>query len=494
MTEDSARIASTAPFTQAEVPVGIGTAVPPPQPQPGLRGDLTQGPILKTLIVFALPAMVANIFQTVGGSINAIWVGQLLGTTAVAATANANILMLLMLGTVFGFGMATTIQVGRHYGAHDLVAARRSFGGGIGFCVGLAVVLAVLGMLFAPGILQLMATPIEARAQALAYLRITLISMPFVCATIMIAMGLRGGGDATTPMVSAIAGVSLDICLNPLLIRGFGPIPPLGVAGSALSTAIGTVVTTGLMIATVYVRKLPLRLRGAELRFLIPTRRELWIMIAKGLPMGAQIMLVSAAGLIMVGLVNRQGLLATAAYGASLQLWNYLQMPAMAVGSAVSTMVAQNIGARQHGRVAAVTTSGIATTLAVTGTLTAILLLFDAPILGLFLGHGSRAVPLAQHIQRICTVSFLVSGVMMTLFATMRAYGAVIMPLIVMFGGLYLVRLGFYYLAQPVIGGEAVWWAYPAGSVASASLAFLAYRFGTWRSGIRDQGSGIRDQ
>jgi Na+-driven multidrug efflux pump len=205
-------------------------------------------------------------------------------------------------------------------------------------------------------------------------------------------------------------------------------------------------------------------------------------------------MFATAAGLVMVGLVNRQGLLAAAAYGGSLQLWNYLQMPAIALGSATSTMVSQNIGARQHGRIGAITGAGIVATLGVTGSLTAIILLFDAPILGLFLGHGSAAVPLAEHMQWICTWSFLLSGIMMALFATMRAYGSVIVPLVVMVVGLYPVRLGFYYLAFPHIGGEAVYWAYPAGSVCSVALALLAYRFGGWRrvfqeSVIRDQGS-----
>ena len=447
----------------------------------GMRGDLTRGPILKTLIVFSAPALVANIFQTVGGSINAIWVGQLLGTAAVAATANANIIMFLMLGTVFGFGMATTIQVGKHYGAQDLPAARRSFGGGIGLCVGLAVIIAVLGSIFAPDILRLLATPPVARPQALAYLRITMLSMPFTCVTMMVGMGLRGAGDSTTPMNSAIVAVLLDIGLNPLLIRGFGPIPPLGVAGSALSSAIASLISAIMMVGTIYVRNLPLRLRGAELRYLIPSRDELGFMLGKGLPMGAQTMFVTASGLVMVGLVNRQGLIAAAAYGASLQLWNYLQMPAIAVGSAVSTMVSQNVGARQHGRIGAITRAGMIATLGVTGTLTAVILLFDAPILGLFLGHGSAAVPLAQHIQWVCTWSFLLSGMMMALFATMRAYGSVILPLIVMVVSLYPVRLGFYFLAFPQIGGEAVWWSYPAGSVTSVTMAVLAYRFGNWR-------------
>jgi Na+-driven multidrug efflux pump len=111
-----------------------------------------------------------------------------------------------------------------------------------------------------------------------------------------------------------------------------------------------------------------------------------------------------------------------------------------------------------------------------------LILLFDVPVLGLFLGSASSpAVPLAQHIQYVCTWSFLLSGVMMVLFATMRSYGAVVSPLIIMFIAMYPGRLGFYELAYPAIGSEAVWWAFPVGSVLSAALTIVFYRYGSWR-------------
>jgi putative MATE family efflux protein len=448
---------------------------------PPMRGDLTQGPILRTLIGFSLPALFSQILQTIGGSINAIWVGQLLGETAVAATANANILMFLMFGTVFGFGMATTIAVGRNMGARNIDAARHSFGGGIGFCTGLAVLIAVVGWIFAEEVLRLLATPPEVRKVALDYLRITFVSMPFATIAMMIGMGLRGAGDATTPLINSILTVVIGAVLNPLLILGVGPIPALGIAGSALAGALSMLIGAVVMIWTVYWKDNPLRLRGRELAYLFPSRAELAYMVTKGLPMGAQTMLSTAAGLIMVGLVNREGMLATAAYGASLQLWNYVQMPAMAVGSAMSTMVAQNVGARQHDRIGRITMAGIWVTCGVTATLTAIILLFDRPILGLFLGHGSAAIPLAEHIQLVCNWSFLLGGIMMALFATMRAYGSVMIPMLVMFVAMYPGRIGFYVLAHPVIGAEAVWWAYPVGSALSVVLSVLAYRHGPWR-------------
>src|SRR3546814_2467953 len=80
--------------------------------------DLTQGPITKTLILFALPTLASNILQTLSGSVNSIWVGQFLGEAALAATANANIIMFLMFGAFFGFGMAATVLIGQRSEEH----------------------------------------------------------------------------------------------------------------------------------------------------------------------------------------------------------------------------------------------------------------------------------------------------------------------------------------------------------------------------------------
>ena len=458
-----------------------------------VRGDLTSGPILRTLVVFIIPALATNLLQTVGGTINAIWIGQLLGTTAVAATANANTILFLLFGTVFGFGMATTIAVGRHFGAQDLAGARRSFGAGIGFCTGLAALGAVLGSMFAPQILQWMATPPAVEQAALAYLRVTFLAMPFIAASMLIGMGLRGAGDSTTPLVSSVVAIVIDILLNPVLILGLGPAPKLGIAGSALANAIGAAAGLVLTLAVIYGRDLPLRLRGPELRWLVPSRADIAYMVGKGLPMGVQTMLAMAAGLVFIGLVNREGLLATAAYGASLQLWNYIQMPAFAGGQAVSAMVAQNIGAGQHRRVIGITWIGLAVTEVMTAVPTALLLLFDEPVLRLFLGADSPAVPLARHIQFICTWSYMMVGVMMVLFATMRAYGSVLVPLVVMVITFYPARLGFYALARPALGTEAVWWAYPVSSALSVVLALLAWRFGPWRAKRRQMMLAKRD-
>ena len=92
--------------------------------------DLTQGPIARTLIAFALPVLGANVLQSLNGSVNAIWIGILLGEEALTATSNANLVLFLLLGAVFGVSMAATILIGQAYGARDIERAKCVVGTG----------------------------------------------------------------------------------------------------------------------------------------------------------------------------------------------------------------------------------------------------------------------------------------------------------------------------------------------------------------------------
>jgi putative MATE family efflux protein len=444
--------------------------------------DLTAGPVLRTLVLFSLPTLGSNLLQSLNGTVNSIWVGRLIGDAALAATANANIIMFLVFSAVFGFGMAATVKMGQAFGAGEVDAARRTFGSAVGLCLGLAVVVAVAGWIFAPQLLTLLATPGDSYALALDYLRIIFVSIPGGMLTVMIAMGLRGAGDSKTPFLFMGVSVVLDVALNPLLIMGIGPFPKMGIAGSAASTAFAGYASLAALLVYVYARDLPLRLRGGELGYLVPRRAELGYIVGKGLPMGAQMLLVSSAGIVIIGLVNREGLIAAAAYGASLQLWTYLQMPAMAIGAGTSAMAAQAIGARLPERIDAISRAGILVNLVMTGSMTAVLLLFDRAALVLFLGPDSPAVPLARHIQFLASWSFILFGVTIVLFGTMRAGGVVWVPLIALGVSMFPARLGFYYGLRDLLGTDALWLCFPFGSLVSMVIAIWFYRQPGWRT------------
>ena len=446
-----------------------------------MRGDLTEGPILRTLVLFSVPTLMSNILQSLSGTINSIWVGRLIGEDALAATANANIIMFLVASAAFGFGMAGTVKIGQRFGARDIDGARRTFGSAVGFASIVMVVIAAIGWVGAPYLLDVLDTPGGAYALALTYIRLMFVSLPFMMVSVILTMGLRGTGDARTPLIFMGVTVGIDTIFNPMLISGFGPFPRLGIAGSALSTIIASLVSFVAMIVYVYRKDLPLRLRRAELKYLKPVREELNYIVVKGIPMGAQMLVMSAAGIIIVGLVNREGLMMTAAYGAAMQLFTYIQMPAMAIGGAVSAMAAQFIGAGKWDRLDGVTRSGVLVNFVMTGVLTAILLIFDRAALGLFLGPDSPAVPLGRHIQLVASWNFVFFGVTMVYSATMRAGNAVWIPLGIIAFTLYPVRLGFYFLTYSRLGADAIWWSFPIAAGASLVLGWWFYHYYGWR-------------
>lgn len=128
---------------------------------------------------------------------------------------------------------------------------------------------------------------------------------------------------------------------------------------------------------------------------------------------------------------------------------------------------------------------GVISNLAMTTVLAVIIVGADRLLLGLFLGSDSPAMPVAEKIQFICTSAYLFMSVTMILSGTMRAYGAVIGPLVIMAISIFPMRLGFYYLAYPQIGGDTVWWAFPVGGFASLLLTRGYYKLGNWRAAFK---------
>lgn len=449
---------------------------------PPRKNNLVTAPIGPTLLAFTWPTLLSSMLQSANGSIDTVWVGRLLGENAVAATTNGNLVVFLLTAFVFGFGMASTILIGQSMGRGDLDAARRVVGTAIGTFLPVSVLLCLIGFIAAPHFLEVLGTDPEVAPLAQDFLQIMFLALPAILIMTMLMMALRGSGDSMTPLIFMAVAVAVGASLNPLLILGIGPFPRFGIGGSALSTAISSYVGLAALLVYAYARDLPLRLRGAELAYLKPDLTILRLMLVKGLPMGLQMIVISGSMLAMMNLINLQGVDTTAAFGATQQLWTYVQMPAMAIGAAVSAMAAQNIGAGRWDRVGEITRLGILFNLGLTGALILLLLLADRSAMQLFLGNESGAVAIGQHIAKLATWGFVPFSITMVLFATVRANGQVFWPLIILFVSMFPVRLGFAYGLQGWLGSDAIWLSFPAGMVVTLVLAGALYKYGGWRS------------
>ena len=169
------------------------------------------------------------------------------------------------------------------------------------------------------------------------------------------------------------------------------------------------------------------------------------------------------------------------AYGAALQLWTYVQMPAMAIGAACSSMAAQNVGAGRWDRVDGTAKAGVLCNVLMTGALIAPMVLLDRQVLGLFLPAGSAALEAARHLNHIAVGSFVFFGVTFVISGVVRSTGAVIPPLIILGVALWGVRVPVAKLLQPWLGMDAIWWSFPASSICAMVLSLAYYRWGRWR-------------
>ena len=175
--------------------MGIGVASTPdtkaqgpgaPRGGPGGAGrrpgmpDLTSGPIGPTLVAFALPVLGTNVLQSLNGTANAIWVSHALGAAALTATTNANTIFFLMLGSVFGITMAANLLIGQAIGAGDRALAKRVVGTAIIFFALVSILVGVAGYTLTPAILTAMQTPPDAKADAIIYLRVIFMAIPFM--------------------------------------------------------------------------------------------------------------------------------------------------------------------------------------------------------------------------------------------------------------------------------------------------------------------------
>ena len=443
--------------------------------------DLTVGPIAKTLIVFAMPVLGSNILQSLNGSANAIWVSHVLGEAALTATVNANNIFFLMLGAVFGLSMAANLLISQSVGGKDLAMVKRVVGSATTFFLVLSLAVGVAGYLLTPAVLRIMQTPPDATRDAIIYLRVIFLAMPFMYFFSFVMMAQRGAGDSKTPFWFSVFAVGMDVILNPLLIIGVGPFPTLGIAGSAAATLISQTVTLTAMIIYLYRTDSVLILKRHEWRMLIPQLDILKTLVVKGFPMALQMLVISGAAVVMIRFVNAYGSETAAGYGAAIQLWTYIQMPAMALGAAVSSMAAQNVGAGKMDRVGDIAKQGVLIAVVMTGIPVLLIYLVQPWVLMLFLPASSPSTAIAMHINAYVLWGFIPFGMAFVLNGIIRATGAVWPPLIGLLVSMWFVRIPFAQFLEPYLGQDAIWWSFPLGSIISLVLAAGYYRWGGWR-------------
>ena len=446
---------------------------------------LTDGPIARTLLQFAFPILCMNVLQVLSGSVSAFWVGRYLGEAALTAVANAQSIMFLLTGAALGIAAAATILVGQCIGAGKLAEAKQVVSTGAIVFLILSAGLSIAGVALAEPMLVAMETSDESLALAVSYTRMMFLALPLIYLYLFVMSILLGAGDSRTPLWSMFIAAALGAVLNPLFIFGIGPVRGMGIVGSALATLVAQAVSLMALIKIVYRRCNPLCIYKNDLAAFRVDWSIVSALIRKGIPMGAQVLVVSLSAVLMIVLVNRFGVETTAAYGASIQLWSYIQLPAISIAIAVSSIAAQSVGAQNWDRVKETARVGVVSCVVVTAIAVLMVYAADSYAYRLFLPADSPALHIASNLNKIVMWSFVFLVIAVVLFGVMRAAGVVMAPLFIHTFSLFGVRFPLAVLLIDRWHADAIWWSFSISCAVDFVLAALYYRYGGWQGAAR---------
>ncbi|WP_342551513.1 MATE family efflux transporter [Paenibacillus sp. FSL R7-0652] len=442
---------------------------------------LTEGSIFKKLFLFSIPILLGNVLQSLNGSINSIFIGKLLGEQALAAASNGFMIMFFLISAIFGLAMAFVILMGQHLGAQRVDQAKKVVGTSVTFFLILSLIISLSGIFFTHLIMNWIGTPTDILEMANTYMRIIFAGVPFLFGFSLVMAILRGSGNSKTPVYYLLVSVGMDIVMNPLLIKGIGPFPEMGIAGSATATFLAQMISFILLLIHLYVKKNFLRITKDDLHLLRMDVSIIRFALLKGLPMGLNMVIVSASNVLLIKLVNTFGSEAVAAFAAANQISNYVQLPALAIGGAVTFMAAQCIGAGMWERITRIAWAGIVFNIVMTGLLVLLLYGFNREALALFLPSEGKAIELGMQINAITLWSFMIYGIFSVIVGVVRSAGATLVPMIISFISMIIIRNPLAVYFGENYGFDSIWFCFPIGFAGASVFIFIYYWKGNWK-------------
>ena len=360
-----------------------------------MRHDQTAQPrpLWQTFLIFLGPLMLSNVLQSLSGTINTIFLGQMIGVHALAAATVFFPVTFFFIALVIGMGAGSSVLIGQAWGAGEVDKVKAVAGTTLTVTVAAGVVIAIFGGFFAHGLILAMGTPPEIVADATAYARTILVGMPSFFIFILATSILRGVGDTVTPMWALVVATLVGLVLTPALIQGWVGLPRLGVVSAAVAGIASQLVALAWMGRRMRVRNNPLAPDAALMAHLKPDLAIFRKVLRIGVPTGVQMVTVALSELVLVRLVNGHGAGVTAAYGAVNQIIAYVQFPAVSIAISSSILGAQAIGAGHADRLPMVMRAGQVINLVLTGAGVILVYLLSRPIIDLFINEPRTADP-----------------------------------------------------------------------------------------------------
>lgn len=419
--------------------------------------------------------VLSNFLQSMSGTVNSIYIGQMLGTQALAAVSGMFPIVFFFIALVIGLGAGAGVLIGQAWGAREAHMVKAIAGATLLLGVLIGLLAAVLGSVFARQALQGLGTPADVLDDAVAYARVMMWTLPFVLVYVLFTQLLRGVSDTLSPMLALLLSTVVGLALTPAFIRGWLGLPQLGIQSAAFAGLAGTLTAMAWLAWSLIRKGHPL---APDREFFGALRLDgaiLGKVLRIGLPTGVQMIVLSLSELVILTLVNQHGSQATAAYGAVTQIVNYVQFPALSIAITASILGAQAIGAGHLQRLAAILRTGLLINVCLTGGLIVLGYLLSHWLLGLFLTEDSTRA-MAEHLLHIMLWSLLVFGFQAIIGGIMRASGTVLVPVAIAIVCVVGVQLPAAYWLDGQYGLQGVWMAFPVAYLGMLVLQTLYYK------------------
>ena len=434
---------------------------------------MTEGSIVKSLLLFALPLIFGNLLQQMYNTADSIIVGNFVGSNALAAVGSSGSPIYLLIGFSQGLAVGAGVVVSQYLGAGDHKETREAVHTALAIAVVMGLLLTVGGVACGRALLVAMNTPAEVLADAVTYIRIYFGGVLFSVVYNMTAGILNAAGNSRRSLVYLAWASVTNIVLDLVFIVGLR----MGVAGAAIATDLSQLVSCVLSLRFLMKSEDACRVELSAIRL---HRKMASRIIRVGLPTGIQNMVISLSNVLVQVSVNGYGAAAMAGFAAYMKVDGFNILPVLSFSMAATTFVGQNFGAGKIDRVKKGTFVTLGMCIVYTILTGILLLIFQDPIMHLFTGDE-----MVIAYGKICMLYFCpfywMLGILQGLAGTVRGTGKSVPPMVVLLISLCLFRIVWIQFALPLFAGiEGVLLVYPVSWAVGAVLMVLYAWKGKW--------------
>ena len=432
--------------------------------------DLTRGPVMRSMLLFALPMVLGNLLQQCYNIADTLIVGRFLGKNALAAVGSSFTLMTFLTSILLGLCMGSGALFSIRCGQRDEDGLRESLRASFVLIAGATLLLSIASFAALDLIRVFLRVPEEVWGPMRDYLAVIFTGIAATFLYNYFASFLRAMGNSVVPLIFLAVSAVLNIALDLWFVLGL----KRGVTGAAEATVIAQYVSGGGIAVYAWVRYPQVKcLRSLRVR------RGCVREVASFSILTCVQQSVMNLGILMVqGLVNSFGATVMAAFAAAVKIDAFAYMPVQDFGNAFSTFIAQNYGAGKRERIRAGLKGAVITSVTFSIAVSALVCLFARPLMGLFVEAGEEAI-IAEGVRylRIEGAFYCGIGCLFLLYGLYRALGRPGMSVVLTVISLGTrVALAYALSAIPALGVTGIWWSVPIGWALADATGFLYYR------------------